>query len=133
MKHALLAALSIFMGCAGLTWCALEASDVAVLETQRPDGATRTTRVWHVSHEGEIWLEAGTPESPWLHDVEAAPRVSLTIDGRSTEYLSEVVRDPSGHDTIRSLLRKQYGLRDWWVGLLFDTSRSVAVRLLPPT
>jgi hypothetical protein len=38
--------------------------------------------------------------------------------------------DASGHDFVRGLMREKYALRDRWVGLLFDTSRSVAVRLV---
>jgi hypothetical protein len=26
---------------------------------------------------------------------------------------------------------EKYGLRDWWIGLVVDTSRSIAVRLVP--
>ncbi|GAG52194.1 unnamed protein product, partial [marine sediment metagenome] len=74
-----------------------------------------------------------TPENAWFQDVEGSPRVLLRLEGPSTEYLAEPVRESSGHTTIRSLLREKYGVRDWWVGLLFDTSRSVAVRLLPQT
>jgi hypothetical protein len=59
--------------------------------------------------------------------------MSLAIGGYSTQYLAELVREPGGHETIRALLRRRYGLRDWWVGLLFDTSRSVAVRLRAPS
>ena len=133
MKHALVTVLLLLLAFAGLTWWALESSGVAVLETQRPDGSTRSTHVWYVTHNGEVWLEAGTPENAWFQDVEGSARVLLRLEGRSTEYLAEPIREASGHTTIRSLLREKYGVRDWWVGLLFDTSRSVAVRLLPRT
>jgi hypothetical protein len=133
MKHALVTVLLLLLAFAGLTWWALESSGVAVLETQRPEGSTRSTHVWYVTHNGEVWLEAGTPENAWFQDVEGSPRVLLRLEGRSTEYLAEPIREASGHTTIRSLLREKYGVRDWWVGLLFDTSRSVAVRLLPRT
>ena len=133
MKHALVTVFLLLLAFVGLTWWALESSGVAVLETRRPDGSTRSTHVWHVTHNGEVWLEAGTPENAWFQDVEGSPRVWLWLEGPSTEYLAEPVRESSGHTTIRSLLREKYGFRDWWVGLLFDTSRSVAVRLLPQT
>ena len=35
------------------------------------------------------------------------------------------------HGHIRKLLRAKYGIADWWVGLLQDTTRSVAVRIAP--
>jgi hypothetical protein len=37
----------------------------------------------------------------------------------------------AGHRRIRGLLAAKYGWADAWVGLLQDTSRSVAVRLTP--
>ncbi len=37
----------------------------------------------------------------------------------------------AGHRLIRSLLREKYGWADVWVGLIQDTSQSIAVRLLP--
>jgi hypothetical protein len=63
----------------------------------------------------------------------ATARVSLAIGGHSTQYLAEVVREPGAHETIRALLRRRYGLRDWWVGLLLGTSRSWPVRLRVPS
>jgi hypothetical protein len=133
VKRALVTAFSLILAFIGFTWWALESSGVAVLETRKPDGSTRSTHIWHVTDNGETWLEAGTPENAWFQDLENSPRVSLRLEGRSTEYLAEPVRTPSGHAKIRSLLREKYGFRDWWVGLLFDTSRSVAVQLLPQT
>jgi hypothetical protein len=133
VKRAFVTVSLFLLAFIGFTWWTLESSGVAVLETRKPDGSTRSTHVWHVTHNGEVWLEAGTPENAWFQDVEASPRVLLRLGGRSTEYLAQPVRESSGHAKIRSLLREKYGLRDRWVGLLFDTSRSVAVRLLPQT
>jgi hypothetical protein len=131
VKRVLVTVFLLLLAFVGLTWWALESSGVAVLETRRPDGSIRSTHVWYATHNGEVWLEAGTPENAWFQDVGGSPRVLLRIDGCSTEYFAKPVQESSGHTTIRSLLRKKYGARDWWVGLLFDTSRSVAVQLLP--
>ena len=114
-----------------LTGWALEFSGVAVLETRAPDGSSRSTRVWFAEPEGELWLEAGTPESAWYLDVLRDPRVAFSATGRSGRYVAQRVEDPDAHDRIRSLLREKYGWRDWWIDLLFDASRSVAVRLAP--
>ena len=117
---------------AGVTWWALESSRVALLETHRPGGSIRTTHVWYVFHDGGLWLEAGKPENGWYRDVQRSPRLSIAIDGQSAEYRAEPVKRASGHVLIRGLMRQEYGLRDRWVELLFDTSRSVAVRLVDP-
>jgi hypothetical protein len=113
------------------TWWALEAGGVARVETRSADGSTRTTHVWYVEPDGELWLEAGTPENPWYRDVLADPTVTLSAEGRSVRHRAEVVDTPAARHRVRSLLREKYGLRDRWVGLLVDSSRSVAVRLRP--
>ncbi len=113
------------------TWWALESGGVAIVETRAPDGSTRATHVWYAEPDGEIWLEAGTPEAAWFEDVRRSAAVTFTANGRSDEYEARPIADASGHIRIRALLREKYGFRDVWVGLLFDTSRSVAVRLTP--
>jgi hypothetical protein len=50
----------------------------------------------------------------------------------SRTYVVSPIVEESGHPRIRAYMREKYGLRDWWVGVLFDTSRSMAVRLLIP-
>jgi len=130
-KRVILALVLVLLPFSGVTYWALEWGGVAVVETLRPDGSPRATHVWYVSHGDALWLEAGTPENAWFQDVERAPRLMLWIDGVPTPYRAEPVRDPSAHATIRRLMRESYGVRDAWVALVFDTSRSVAVRLVP--
>ncbi len=126
----LLAALGVL---AAFTWWALESSGVAVLETSAPDGTRRSTHVWFAESDGELWLEAGAPDNAWLLDVQRDPVVRLSTPARSGQYVARRVEDPGARERIRSLLREKYGVRDWWVALLFDGSRSVAVRLAPPS
>jgi hypothetical protein len=114
-----------------VTWLALEASGVAVLRTHAADGAWRTTRVWYAEHDGALWVEAATPERDFVVDLRRNPDMEVVVGGAASRYRGEVVDAPSGHDTIRALLREKYGVRDWWIGLLQDTSRSLAVKLHP--
>lgn len=125
----LLALLIVAFG--ATTWWALESNGVVVVETEAPNGSIRSTRVWYVEPDGEIWLEAGSPDHPWYLDVQRVPVLTLTLDGRSTRYDARPDANPSAHRRIRSLIRDRYGFRDRWVNLLVDTSRSVAVRLIP--
>jgi hypothetical protein len=113
------------------TLWALESSEVAVLVTRRADATPRETHVWWAEHAGAIWLEAATPQREWLADALLRPDVELVRAGQRAAYRAERVADGAGHTRVRSLLREKYGFRDVWVGLLQDTSRSVAVRLLP--
>lgn len=125
-----LAAVSVAF--AAITWWALEWSDVAIVQTHTPEGNARSTHVWYAEDAGELLLEAGTPENPWFRDVLRNPELVFDAGGGPRSYRAEPIREASGHERIRSLLRAKYGLRDWWVGLLVDTSRSVAVRLEGP-
>jgi hypothetical protein len=131
MKSGLVLA-SLLLAALGLaTWWALESGGVAVVETRTPDGTTRSTHVWYVEPDGELWLEAGSPENSWFRDLHATALLRFRADARAAHYVARIVEGPSAHQRIRSLIRKKYGLRDRWVGLFVDTSRSVAVQLLP--
>jgi hypothetical protein len=127
------AALGAALGAAlvGVTLLALEGGEVALLRTQAADGRRTETRVWVVDHEGAAWIEAATPERPWYRDLLAAPRVELGRAGVFRTYRALALPGDEGHARIRALHREKYGLADVWVGLLQDTSRSIAVRLEP--
>lgn len=114
-----------------ITWWALEASGVAVIETHTREGSLRSTHVWFAEPEGELWLEAGTPENSWFEDIQHDSTLSFSAARRSGRYTAQPIPGAAGHEKIRFLLRRKYGVRDWWVGLLVDTSGSVAVRLSP--
>jgi hypothetical protein len=116
---------------AALTWGALEAGGVGILETRRPDGGARRTHVWFAEAPGALWIEAATPDREWLLDIERSPRVILRWEGAAREFDAAAVPDPAARARLRALLRRKYGWRDRWVGLLQDTSRAVPVRLVP--
>ena len=120
----------IVLGFVLLTWWALECNNVAVLETQSADGGVRSTHVWYAEPDGELWIEAGTPENGWYVDVQQDPMVSFSSPERSGEYVAQPIPGDEAHLRIRGLLRKKYGFRDRWIGVLFDTSQSVAVRMV---
>ncbi len=131
MKLILIIVATLIAAFGATTWWALESGGVAVIETRTPDGAVRSTHVWYAEPNKELWLEAGTPENSWFQDVQRNPILTFNTNVRSTRYVARSVGDSSGHTRIRSLIREKYGLRDRWVGLIVDTSRSVAVMLSP--
>ena len=131
VKRLLLAALGLGLGFAVVTGLALEAGDVAVLTTQRPDGSARETHIWWAEHEGVLWVEAATPERAWLTEALAAGVVEVERDGRRERMRVERAPGADAHARVRALLREKYGLCEGWVGLLQDTSRSLAVLLHP--
>lgn len=115
------------------TWWALEAGGVAIIETIAPDGSRRETHVWFVESDDELWLEAGSPKNLWYRDVERDPSLRLRADDLDRETAARPSHEPGQRERIRALLREKYGVRDWWVGLLVDSTQSVAVELIAPT
>lgn len=117
---------------AAVTFAALEGGDVAVLRTQDAGGSWRETRVWWADAEaGALWIEAATPDRPWLLDMRRHPEVVLDRGAESRHWRATPVESDEARAAVRALLRDKYGWADAWVGLFQDTSQSVAVRLDP--
>ena len=131
MKIALATLVSLVVAFAAITWLALEAGGVAIVETRGAGGSVRSTHVWFVESDGELWLEAGSPKNRWFADLAADPRLVVRTEGRAASYVAERHDDPAPRARIRALLREKYGLRDRWVGLFVDQSKSLVVRLVP--
>ena len=131
MKRVLVAMATLLAAFGATSWWALESGGVAVIETRTPEGTVRSTHVWYTEFKGELWLEAGAPENAWFQDIQQDPVLTFRANERSTRYVARPVHDASGSGRIRSLIRDKYGFRDRWVGLIVDTSRAVAVRLVP--
>jgi hypothetical protein len=114
-----------------VTLYALEGHEVVVLRTRAADGAWRGTRTWVADDDGAVWIEAAVAERPFFQQLLADPNVELDRGGRVQRYRAEPQPNPEGHERIRGLLAEKYGWADWWVGLLQDTSGSIAIRLVP--
>ena len=112
---------------AAITLVALEGYEVGVLHTARG-----RTRLWPVEDEtGTTWIEAGNRERPFFRDLLADADVELERGGVVRPYRAVPVDTRAAHDRVRRLLTAKYGFADRWIGLLFDTSQSVAIRLEP--
>lgn len=114
-----------------ITLFALEGHEVVVLRTHAADGSMRATRTWVADADGAAWIEAAVAERPFYQQLLANPEVELERRGDVRRYRAAPVPNPDGHERIRRLLAEKYGWADTWVGLLTDTSQSVAVRLEP--
>ncbi len=112
-----------------VTLLALEGREVVVLRTRAADGTARDTRTWVADEDGAMWIECANPERPFLADVRSSPAVELRRGGRWRPCEATVASEPDGHRRIRRLLAAKYGWADTWIGLLADTSRSLAIRL----
>jgi hypothetical protein len=129
VKRSLLLVPAILVTAAAITVAALEGREVAVLRTTAPGGQPLDTRVWVADDAGAAWIEAANADRPFLAGVARRPEVSLRRGGVDRACRATVLPNPAGHEQIRRLLAAKYGWADRWVGLLTDTSGSIAVRL----
>ncbi len=123
--------LALALAFGALTLYAVEGREVVRLRTVAPDGSTRETRTWVADDGGAVWIEAAVAERPFFQHLLTNPAVELERNGTVRRYRAAPVPNPDGHERIRALLAEKYGWADWWVGLLTDSSGSVAVRLDP--
>ncbi len=131
MRTLLALAIAVLLLFGAVTLYALEGHEVVVLRTAGEHRTPRETRVWIVDEGDHAWIEAATPERDFYRDLLARPEAELIRGGATARVRAEPVPGPEPHGHLRALLRAKYGLADWWVGLLQDTSRSVAVRIAP--
>ena len=110
-----------------LTYFALESGDVVIASTKpSPFSEVRETHIWFVQIEGALFLEAGSPENPWVSDLSSNSSLHLTNHDLDGQYLF-VLHPQDSHDNIRRLMREKYGWRDWWISFFFDTSKSFMI------
>lgn len=129
VKGTLLALFALAALFASGTLVALEGQEVVVLRTSDMPGHARETRTWIAEHEGALWIEAANPEREFYHDIVANPEVELRRDREWHRCHAVPVATREGHALMRGLLSRKYGWADRWVGLVADTSRSIAIRL----
>ena len=108
---------------------ALEGREVVVLRTFDAQGQPRETRTWIADEDGSAWVEAANPERPFLQQLQSHPDIELRRGGTVHRCRAVATSNPEGHQRIRRLLAAKYGWADRWIGLLTDTSGSLAIRL----
>jgi F420H(2)-dependent quinone reductase len=129
MRRVLLLAVAAGVLFAAVTLVALESREVVVLRTFGTDGAPRDTRTWVAEEDGALWIEAANAARPFLLHIDANPEIELRRGRSVRRCRATPVANPDGHARIRRLLAAKYGWADQWIGLLTDTSRSLAIRL----
>jgi hypothetical protein len=131
MKAARLAAgtLGLATVLGGTTLLALEGHEVVVLRTVDAAGTARRTRTWVADADGYAWIEAANPERTFLGDLRAHAEVALERGDGVQRCDAIILPNPDGHTRIRRLLADKYGWADGWIGVLTDTSQSVAIQL----
>ena len=115
-----------------VTLIALEGQEVVLVRTVDARGAVHDTRTW-IAEDGEgIWIEAATPDRPFAQHIARSAQAEIVRGRQVRRYAAVIADNPAGHQRIRALLAQKYGWADCWIGLLQDTSESVAVRFVEP-
>ena len=114
-----------------VTLVALEGREVVVLTTTDGQGHRRETRAWVGDRDGFTWIEAANPQREFYRHIVMHPDVELRRGGTVRSYHAVPMPQPQGHELIRRLLAEKYGWADCWIGLLADTSHSIAIQLEP--
>ena len=137
MIRALLASVAAVLaialaGGAAITYLALELGEVVIVETVNSDGTRlRQTHIWYVHQPDGLYLEAGHPDNPWVRDLEQMQTLTLSGEGISGEYVFEQHESAADHQRVREMMRRKYGWRDSWIGVVFDTTQSQLIELEP--
>ena len=129
MRRALAALALAAVAFAAVTLVALEGREVVVIETLDDAGGPRRTRTWIADDAGVAWIEAATPERPFVADVRRRPSVVLVRQGVRHVCTAVIAPNPDGHERIRRLLAERYGWADCWIALVADTHASLGIRL----
>jgi hypothetical protein len=129
MRRALAALVFAGVAFGAVTLVALEGREVVVIETMDDAGAPRRTRTWIADDAGAAWIEAATPERPFVADLHRTPTLVLERQGVRHACTAAIAPNPDGHDLIRRLLADRYGWADCWIGLVADTHASLGIRL----
>jgi hypothetical protein len=131
VKSLLLASVGVIVLFTLITLVALEGFEVVVVRTRDVRGGTRTTRTWVADYDGFAWIEAANPEREFYQHILLKPDIAVVRHGETRRYHAVPMPNPDGHQLIRRLLAEKYGFADCWIGLIADTSRSLAIRLEP--
>ena len=114
------------MGC-GIV--ASELGEVVVLQSRKPDGDTKRTRLWVVDIDGSQYLRA-SPDSDWYLFLQNAPEASLTRADATQTYRAEPQMAQA--QELNRLMREKYGWRDAYSEFLFGGREdAVPVALVP--
>ena len=74
------------MGLVGVHFALIESGEVATVWTRNHAAVEEATRLWIVEYEGDLWLNAGSPEAAWLANIRAAPEVRVEYRGTERHY-----------------------------------------------
>ena len=102
MRRAFVALAVAAVAFAAVTLVALEGREVVVIETLDAAGAPRRTRTWIADDAGVAWIEAATPERPFVTDLQRRPSLVLERRGVRHACTAAIASNPDGHEHSRT-------------------------------
>lgn len=109
----------------------LGSGEVATLTTVGEDGSRVETPLWVVEIDQTYYLRSGSPDAGWLARLERYPQVELEVGGVKRGYRARRLGSEQERAVVNRAMAEKYGVADAVVGLLFDHSDAIPVRLKP--
>lgn len=114
-------------------WSSIDAVKVIQIETSPEDPYSVSTWVTRVGN--QIYVFAGSDESPWVRNIGDDPRVRIRIDGRIHECRAVSVADSETKRAFLSAMKSKYehdlGFDPEFYAHAWDTGDFVLLRMEP--
>jgi deazaflavin-dependent oxidoreductase (nitroreductase family) len=74
----------------------------------RRSGNAHTIEIWFGYHDGKVYILAGNPESDWVRNIRANPRVEVRVGDETWSGTGREVPEGDEQDMARRLLAGKY-------------------------
>lgn len=98
--------------------------EVVTLQRANSEGTHSDVRIWIVSQGDTAWIEHGDKQTQWINLLTTSPRLKLTRQGETRDYLA--APDPDSHAIYHELRQRKYGWADSLIALLTGASSDCA-------
>ena len=110
-----------------------ELDEVVVIKNRAPSGETETTRIWIVDGpDGAAWIRAAD-DKRWAELTRQVDRVEIRRNGSWQSYLVQEIPGELARTRVNTAMRAKYGLADWMIEQMRDTSRAIPFRVTRAT
>ncbi len=101
--------------------------EVVIVSTTDDRDVPFETSLWIVDYRGSQYLRAGDRDSAWVQRLKKRPTIQMERRGETVTY--RALPDPSNTANINALMAQEYGIADQLIGLMRDSSKTLALRL----
>lgn len=129
LKISLLTLIVLALGWYGLIVIASESGEIVSLYTLDESAESKTTRLWVVEYEQELYLRSGSTDSGWFKRIQNSGSAKLERNGILKSYRPELA--PELRESINQSMATKYGWADTFIDLFLSRDDAVPVRLIP--